>query len=307
MAWPAIVAAIGSAAGGAGSMLSSLGGSSNDAVSMSVDQLRQQYEEQLKFDKVYSRKHPLWAAQGARAAGLNPLVSMGLQPSTFQPSASGVGHTESSTSRLGDAMQGLGEMGQSIARAASAYYDRAQKDSVMLDLESKQLRNEGQMLQNQALRKDLQDVASGPAYNFNTSGNDFDKSLNIIPQGGTKVVPDQVTAGSSMGKTHGIHHLETDYVDDKGYLWEIVNQQAGEALESDQAQQMRRTIVVGGKYIKGYFKPPVKPKRKAPPGYAWAYRKIRGQWQLVRAGSHKGVHQTDGPSGRTIYRGKIYN
>lgn len=93
------------------------GQSNNKARKLGIEQLT----DQRRSQEILDRERPTWVADGARKAGISPLVAMGMQPvSVGGVSVGGDG---------GDSHRGqmLADMGQNLGRAAEAYLTQDQR------------------------------------------------------------------------------------------------------------------------------------------------------------------------------------
>lgn len=299
---PAAISAVGSLIGGLGSLFGKSGGSDAGATADLM-----QHSTNLSKHQAYwqAMDLPSYMVEGAKKAGIHPLVAMGMKPEMVAPSVVPMYKGERDWEGAGQAFQRAGAHLDTIVN----------KQNAALDLEYKELRNKNLEIENQAKEKAINDMTSGPAYNAGLAANDFEASTGIVNMKSTpanEIVPDRTTASRSPGKAAGVGPLEKDALEkdpygDKVYLWDVLDPQLSDTLESDAFNGVKRFVQKFWGYIKGIAKNPQKPTLNPPPGTKWYWNKWRGQWYLTKPGTiKKGRHQYQRGSRNKIYRGTIH-
>lgn len=255
-----------------------------------------------RMQKEFAQHGVGWKVEDARKSGIDPIMAMGSH-TLASPSGQPMQASQSQTPSSQNYLAGMGQnLGSAIDRFLTQDQRKAEAEGQALDNRYKEIRN--MMAFDELVNKQSQSPVAAPS-----AGTRAD-SFPIAGQtdSAVKVMPAEVTIGKSRGKTAGTHHFGTDYVDDDGYLWEVPSEKLSESMESDWASQIKNTIIQAGKYVKGWFVPKKYPATQPRKGYVWLYDRLRGQWQEVPEGGHKGAnYKKIGGKGATIYKGKIYD
>jgi hypothetical protein len=268
--------------------------------------------EQSQLDRAYQEefaKHGVsWKAADAREAGLDPLAAMGSN-TFYSPVAQPVQAARVEGYQHKSSGPYLAKMGQDISTNIERFLTQDQRkqqnEGIKLDNQYKEIRN--LMAFDELNRQQSQAPVAAPSAQATKNSLPIAGQPDSAPESNAIVVKKpEITLGKHKGKTAGLHHFGTDYVDDDGYLWEMPQEKLADTLESDTFSNVKRFIIQGGKYVKGLFVKPKEPKTPPSKGHVWVYDKLRGQWREVRKGSHTGgtVHELG--TGRKFYRGKIH-
>lgn len=117
----------GSFLSGAGNFLSGLGIGGGGQSNARASRLAVEAEERAIYNQERLDKHrPSWIVEGAKAAGVNPLVALGMQP--IGPSSGVVGDTGGRSdlgSRLADAGQGISRASEALMSGEERKFTRA--------------------------------------------------------------------------------------------------------------------------------------------------------------------------------------
>jgi hypothetical protein len=137
----------------------------------------------LEFDyqKRLAEERPAWLVEGAKRAGISPLVAMGMQP-TNAPAVQAFGKD--------NFFSKVGEMGQGISRAAEAYSDSKQRAS-LFEQESRmnELKIKNAEIQNAMAASDLALRRTGKTVPINDTSSQL-----IAGQGDVQKNPSEYTA-----------------------------------------------------------------------------------------------------------------
>jgi len=295
---------------------------------IAANRATEEYEREKEFAQMGIR----WKVADAKAAGLHPLAALGAQTHSYAPQNAFV----SSAPYLAD----FSKMGQYINRATGAGIteeERRIKDAQVrreeADAEYAELRNADLMrklnepTQQAPTRQVAPWMESQNTSTYESSGS-WPSESRWVPQ------VQQIPTSDSMGMTAGPPQaLETPYIDKRGYLDEVISQNASEPMESDEFSSTERFFDKAYQWGRGVFwdnlpwKGSLNPDAAAaynrwledlymeyerlmenyplPEGYEWRYHVRRGKW--VRAhtqGGHRLLFNPD-TDNRPVYRGKI--
>lgn len=167
---------------------------------------QEQVNAQALLEQTMLRNRPSWAVEGAKAAGIHPLVALGMSP--YQGGASIMaGDTGSGK----DVFGALANAGQDVSRAVAAYQTKEQRD-MNKSLAALQLERAG--LENELLRSQIagQRAQLAPAI---PSDN---------PSSGT--AKDILSAlRTPMGWKDGANPMHKVMYDDNGYAYSVFNEE----------------------------------------------------------------------------------
>lgn len=274
MVWPAL---IGAAATIGGAILSS------DAARKNANIQQDAARENIQLQREFAQMGLRWKVNDAKAAGLHPLAAIGAQTQSFNPVQ--VGSTYDPTGEI------LARGGQDVARAMTAGASAPERRVAELQIKNAEL---DLKIKEANYVRTLRDMYSTPPVpGIGKTGDPVADAMNSMGQ--TPLVqmnPDPLTPSKQMGVSAATSPLMKHYIDDHGWIWNVLNQEAAESVESDNTAQTKMMIHNGLKWIAGSNEK-VKPDVPVPPGWKLIYSRPMDQWRLVRA-----THE--------VYRGKIH-
>lgn len=285
-----IPALIGAGAAIGGTILSNISGSKQSKAQRSHETYLS--DKQTALQREFAKSGVQWKVEDAKKAGVHPLAALGANTISYSPQQVGTSGPIVDNS--------YANMGQDISRAVMASANRKQRSIEAVTsarVADAQIKN--MELKNALLEKELNAPSQIPPNIPDNTG--FQQGQNV------QVVPDQVTASRSVGKTAGVKPLETDYIDSDRRLWQLVSQDASEPMESDWFANLKRIGIKSVKHLYGLLKDPKRPTIRPPKGHKWQYQKLVGMWQAVKIHKRSGKHVRRYRRGDStkLYRGRI--
>lgn len=115
----------------------------DDWASTEMAWAREQFGLNRDLQREFAQNGIRWRVADAEAAGLHPLAALGAQGSAYSPSTTAFnGPQYNPTSRGGDSLRALSNMGQNLARAASASSTAFERQQQALSLKNQALQND---------------------------------------------------------------------------------------------------------------------------------------------------------------------
>lgn len=297
---------------------------------IAANRATEEYEREKEFAQMGIR----WKVEDAKAAGLHPLAALGAQTQSYAPQSTFV----SSAPYMAD----FSKMGQYINRAIGA--GQTEEERRMKDAEIRRMEADAEYseLRNADLMRKLNEPTQEPPARSMTAPWMEGQQTNLEgPQWPSESryrtwVPSvqQIPTSDSMGTTAGPPQaLETPYIDKRGYLDEVISQNASEPYESDEFSSTERFFDKAYQWGRGVFwdnlpwKGSLNSDAAAdynrwledlymeyerlmenyplPEGYEWRYHVRRGKWiRSHTQGGHRILFNPE-TDNRPIYRGKI--
>lgn len=190
----------------------------------SADAQESMAQSNIAYQKEFAKHGIQWRVADAKAAGINPLAALGVNPVQFNPVY------------IPGNDRGFESAGQAIGNALQRSMDRDQILANKVGILKGLLDVENQELVNYALRKDIE------------GGSDVDERgvLKGTPQAtvttkikGVNYSDRNITKKQSGGIEAGISALENYSQDSRGYLWLKPTQENQEMLESSWFDQAK--------------------------------------------------------------------
>lgn len=208
---------------------------------------------QMNYDmqKEFAQNSLRWKVQDAIAAGIHPLAAMGAQGYSASPSAIATGPDNS----MSNMVRG---MGQNISRAVQATQTQSERVATRLAEERMMLENEGQALQNQILRKQL-----NPAL----------PSSNVVETPLTRVAAEKERNWQEVGSYPSVAYMQSPTG-----LVPVMPPNLAEALESDQSNQLQWALrYKGGPNVAPSERPANAKLPRWASGWDWSFK--YQEWQ----------------------------
>lgn len=267
-ALPAIIAG---AAGTTNTVLGSLLGGSSGGHGYDAEAANYQAILKRESAKQEAREIPFAMVEGARLAGIHPLVAMGLQPQGFSGNA--VYGGDKSQSSLPD----LREIGQDISRAVEAYLNR---DDIKKKRELERRLAEAEVGIKEAQRKKMEDELSDNGGN----GNVVASGHSVIPgqnSPSVNIQPDVSVGFGDAGHTPAVNAMKNYRIDENGWVYSLLDQNVGDSFDADAPNKLRYNVNEGVSWFKSSNKKR-KPKISGiPPNKMLVYSGLRNQWRIV--------------------------
>lgn len=265
MDYGSLIGGIGSLIGGAGSLL----GSSGKDRSL---------KQQAWYQGELLQHMPAHAVEGAKRAGIHPLVVMGHNPITG-PSVAVGGSSGPDYRGFESAMRGLGQSVKDIIGKELNPYQRTKR---ALDLQYDEQRVIGQKLANDLTKMELEQLRNKPP---SPSASKTPQAIPGAP--GTEIIPKQVTPEGNPGVEVGDNPAMQWFTVNDGtgkYYIRGMSERFADASEEDPIAKSQYWSAQGGARVKGLKKPPFPPPKhvKAPIGKMWRWFPHKG-WKLVPA------------------------
>lgn len=245
-----------------------------------------QQNKNIGYQKEFAQKGIGWRVEDARAAGINPLAALGANVHSYQPNQL---FTPPYKNRVGTALKNMGQDVDRAVHANATKQDRALSTQILIEqLRGSKLANDGQEIKNsqnsipQGIPK-----TNDPLVNaMNTQGQGNAGNNTTSGNAAVMVKPDEYTPMKQLGVSGATSPMKKHYVDEHGWVWNILNQDAAESVESDNATQFSMRMHQGHRWVSGADRNVV-PKIKIPNGYRLAYYRHLNQWRVIKAGQKK--------------------
>lgn len=257
------------------------------------------------YQKEFARHGIRWKVEDAKAAGLHPLAALGANTLSFNPS------------QIGDSSDIWSNMGQNLQYALSRMKTKEEKAAQLLKLKQEQKVLENMGLQNTLLRKQINDITSGPPMpSVQVPPGQIPGQPDAAP--GTVNVPVEVPYSSSLGYHAGTPPAEINNIMPGGWVLRGPGDILSEALEGSFVIAAQYGAVRVTQYLRGLFNSlynkdkksaanflrTIMPREKLPPNHYYVYYPLLGMFRVVKdakrklKGRHAGTRKFRGVSGK---------